>query len=135
MVVEAVWLFVVVIVLVFCFLPLLFFLVHVVVIFAPILGGTGLCSNSLAVSRFAWVECLVGLLAAAAVVSGVYHLIVLAETSYCLPAQDSACNIDGHQRKSHPGRAEDAVTEYVKHVVSVVGEGEGVDDCVEFDDC
>lgn len=70
-----------------------------------------------------------------AVLVGVYYLVVLAKSSYCLPAQDTAYYVDWHQRKSYPGRPEDAVTEDVKHVMSVVGECEGVYDGVEFDHC
>lgn len=34
-----------------------------------------------------------------------------------------------------PARAADGVAEDVEHVMPVIGEGKGVDDCVESDDC
>jgi len=51
-----------------------------------------------------------------------------------VPDEPTREGVSCYQQVSKPDGAEDRVPEDVEHVVSVVGQGEGVDDGVELDD-
>lgn len=101
-----------------CLFPLLVFLVFAIITVLST-GSAFVASSHLL--RLLWLA--------------VFQSVIRSKSSQCLPTQNSTYDINRHQSKSDPGRVQDAVPEYIEHVVSVVCKRKWMDDCVEPDDC